>query len=125
VGSRKNQLPANYPDEIFYGKGVKGKSVLMTLDYMKSTHYPAFHQPVEKCSPMAREIYELVRIEPLTTPALRKATIQGDKARKNAFANALIELQVTLNIARRNAPEITSDTWVRFGEQDPELVEPP
>ncbi len=119
----KNQLPADYPDEIFYGKGAKGKSVLMTLDYLRKTHYPAFHQPVAKCSAMAKRIYELVRIEPHTTPALRKAILKGDKTRKNAFAKALVELQVTLNIVRSNAPEITSDTWVRFGEQYPGLIE--
>ncbi len=119
----KNQLPADYPDEIFYGKGAKGKSVLMTLDYLRETHYPEFHLPIETCSPMARKIYELVRIEPLTTTALRKAITKGDKTLKNAFDKGLVELQVTLNIVRSNAPEITSDTWVRFEEQYPGLIE--
>ncbi len=123
IWSWKNELPADNPDEIFYGKGAKGKSVLMTLDYLKTQHYPAFHQSVAKCSPMARKIYELVRIEPLTTTALRKAILQGDKTRKNAFAKALVELQITLNIVRCNDPEITSDTWVRFDEQYPGLIE--
>lgn len=125
VWNWKNQLPADYPDEIFYGKGPKGKSVLMTLDYLRTTHYPACHRPVEKCSLLARKIYELVRVEPLTTPALRKAVLQGDKSRKAAFAKALVELQVTLNIVRCNAPEITSDTWVRFGEQYADSINPP
>lgn len=122
VWNWKNALPADYPDEIFYGKGAKGKSVLMTVDYLKEEHYPAFHQPIGKCSAMARKIYELVRVEPLTTTALRKAILHGDKTRKNAFAKALVELQVSLNIVRSNAPEITSDTWVRFGEQYPDLI---
>ncbi|MCF7688681.1 MAG: hypothetical protein K9M98_06070 [Cephaloticoccus sp.] len=117
VWSWKNQLPADYPDEIFYGKGAKGKSVLMTLDYLKKVHHPAFHRPVVQCSPLAQKIYELVRIEPMTTPALRQAILKGDRSRKAAFAKALVELQVTLNIVRCNAPEITSDTWVRFAEQ--------
>jgi hypothetical protein len=77
---------------------------------------------LEKCSPLARKLYELVRIEPMTTPALRKAILKGDKTKKAAFAKALVELQVTLNIVRCNAPEITSDTWVRFGEQYPGLI---
>ena len=115
-------MPDDYPDEIFYGKGAKGKSVLMTLDYLKATHYPAYHRPLVKCSPLARKLYELVRIEPMTTPALRKAILKGDKTKKAAFAKALVELQVTLNIVRCNAPEITSDTWVRFGEQYPGLI---
>lgn len=117
VWNWKNELPATYPDEIFYGKGAKGKSVLMSLKYLKATHYPAYHRPVADCSQLARKIYDLVRIEPMTTPELRQAVLQGDKSRNAAFAKALVELQVTLNIVRSNAPEITSDTWVRFGEQ--------
>ncbi len=123
IWSWKNQLPADYPDEIFYGKGAKGKSVLMTLDHMRKVHYPEFNRQVTACSPMARKIYELVRIEPMTTPTLRKAVIKSDKSRKAAFAKALVELQVTLNIVRCNAPEMTSDTWVRFSEQYPGLVQ--
>ena len=125
VWSWKNQLASDYPDEIFYGKGAKGKSVLMTLDYLKETQHPEFHRPIAECSRMARDIYELVRIEPLTTTVLRKAILKGDKTRKNAFAKALVELQVTLNIVRSNAPEITSDTWIRFEEQYPGLITPP
>ncbi len=125
VWTWKNQLPADFPDEIFYGKGTGGKTVLMTLDYLRREHYPKFHRPVAACSPLARKIYELVRIEPMTTTALRKAVLKGDKSRKAAFAKALIELQVTLNIVRCNAPEITSDTWVRFADQYPAFVTPP
>jgi len=117
--SWKNQLPADYPDEIFYGKGAKGKTVLMTLDHLRTVHYPQFHQPVAECSPFARKLYEHIRIEPMTTPALRKAVLQGDRSRKAAFAKALVELQITLNIVRSNDPDITSDTWVRFAEQYP------
>jgi hypothetical protein len=119
VWSWKNQLPADYPDEIFYGKGAGGKTVLMTLAYLRTQHYPKFHRPVADCSPLARQLYELVRIEPMTTGALRTAVLKGDKSQKTAFAKALIELQVTLNIVRSNAPEITSDTWVRFADQYP------
>lgn len=119
----KNELPADYPDEIFYGKGAKGKSVLMTLEYLKEKPYPEFHRPIKECSLMAQKIYDLVRIEPMTTGALRKEITKGDKTRKGAFDKGLVELQVTLNIVRCNAPEITSDTWVRFEEQYPGLIE--
>ncbi len=121
VWSWKNQLPAVYPDEIFYGKGAGGKTVLMTLAYLRREHYPKFHRPVAACSPLARRIYELVRIEPLATGTLRNAVLKGDKSLRPAFTKALIELQVTLNIVRCNAPEITSDTWVRFTDQYPSL----
>jgi len=117
VWTWKNQLPADYPDEIFYGKGAGGKSLLMTLDYLREIHYPRFHRPVAQVSPLAREIYEHVRVEPMTTGALRAVVLRGDKTRKAAFTRALIELQVTLNIVRSNAPEVTTDTWLRFGEQ--------
>jgi hypothetical protein len=70
---------------------------------------------------LARRIYELVRIEPMTTPALRAAVLRGDRTRRAAFTKALIELQVTLNIVRSNAPEITADTWVRFSDQYPSI----
>jgi hypothetical protein len=74
---------------------------------------------VAECTPLARQIYELVRIEPMTTGALRTAMLRGDKSRRAAFTKALIELQVTLNIVRSNAPEATSDIWVRFSDQYP------
>lgn len=117
----KNQLPAGFPDEIFYGKDGRGKAVLMTLDYLRDRHYADAHRPVAQCSLLARRIYEFVRVEPMTTPALRRAVLQGDHARRHAFAKALVELQTTLNIVRCNAPEITSDTWVRFSEQYPSI----
>jgi hypothetical protein len=94
----------------------------MTLEYLRTRHYPNFHRPVAACSPLARKIYELVRIEPMTTPALRKAVLKGDKSRKAAFAKALVELQVTLNIVRANDPEITTDTWLRFADQYPSIT---
>lgn len=121
VWSWKNQLPAAYPEEIFYGKGGNGKAVLMTLEHLAQVHYPKFHRPVEQCSPMARKIYALVRVEPMTTGALRNAVAQKDKTLRAAFAKALVELQVTLNIVRSNAPEIVTDTWLRFGDLYPEI----
>jgi hypothetical protein len=36
VWSWKNQLPAHYPKEIFYGKTKGGAAVLMTLDYLRN-----------------------------------------------------------------------------------------
>ena len=121
VWSWKNQLPAEFPDEIFYGKDENGKAALMTLEYLAKTHYPQVHRPVEECSVMARKIYALVKVEPITTTALRNAVAGKDKPRRAAFAKAMIELQVTLNIVRSNAPEIESDTWLRFSELYPSI----
>ena len=119
--SWKNRLPAEFPEEIFYGKDEKGRAVLMTLEHLAAVHYPQFHRPLDKCSAMAGKIYALVKVEPMTTTALRNALAGKDKARRVAFAKALVELQVTLNIVRSNAPEIESDTWLRFAELYPKI----
>jgi hypothetical protein len=121
VWSWKNQLPAEYPEEIFYGKDEDGKAVLMTLGHLAKEHYPKVHRPVDQCSVMARKIYALVKVEPATTTALRNAVAGKDKILRAAFAKALVELQVTLNIVRSNAPEIESDTWLRFSELYPAI----
>ena len=122
VWSWKNQLPAAYPDEIFYGKDEKGRAVLMTLEHLAKEHRPKVFRPIEQCSPMARKIYALVKVEPMTTTALRNAVAGKDKALRAAFTKALTELQVTLNIVRSNAPEIEADTWLRFSELYPGIA---
>ena len=122
VWTWKNRLPSDYPDEIFYGKDERGRAMLMTLECLAKEHYPRFHRPVEACSPMARKIYALIRVEPMTTGALRKAVTRQDKLLRAAFAKALVELQVTLNVVRSNAPEVVADTWLRFGELYPAIA---
>lgn len=119
VWTWKNELPAMFPDEIFYGKIAGGKAALMSMAHLRATHYPAFHRPIATCSPLAQRMYELIRVEPRTTGELRKLVLGGDRAKRGAFSKALIELQVTLNIVRLNAPEVEVDTWVRFQEQYP------
>lgn len=122
VWSWKNALPAEYPDEIFYGKDERGRAVLMTLNHLAKEHYPKFHRPIEECSPIARKIYALVKVEPMMTGELRNSVTQKDRALRAAFSKAMSELQVTLNIVRSNAPEIESDTWLRFGELYPSIT---
>lgn len=115
----KNELPAQFPDEIFYGKLPGGLAVLMCLQHLRETHYPAHHRPVADCSPMARRVYELIRSEPQTTAELRKALSPSGAISKSKIDTALVELQVTLNITRSNAPNLKRDTWLPFGEQYP------
>lgn len=121
VWTWKNALPASWPDEIFYGKIKGGKAVLMTLDHLRTVHYPEHHRPVAQCSLLARRIHDLVRIEPYTTPELRREITGGDKTRKAGFDKALAELQITLNIVRSHEPELVNDTWLRFTDQYPEF----
>lgn len=112
----KNELPARWPEEIFYGKIPGGLAVLMTMNRLE-THYREHHRPVEQCSPLARRIATLLRLDPLTNKALRRELGLTEKTDKYRFERALQELQVTLNIARRNGPEDKSDTWVPFREK--------
>lgn len=117
VWTWKDELPALYPDEIFYGKIPGGLAVLMSLEYFWREHYPKHHVPLAGCSRLARTIHELIAFEPMTTAQLRKALGMAKGASKNQFEKALLELQVTLNLARRNSLEDRHDTWVRFEEQ--------
>jgi len=119
----KNQLPAECPDEIFYGKLPGGIAMLMSMDYLRDAHYPQHHKDISQCSPLARKIFPLIRSEPLTTTELRKAIPPTATLTKSVLDRALIELQVTLNIVRSNAPEMKNDTWLRFTDQYPEFRE--
>ncbi len=113
----KNELPAQFPDEIFYGKLPGGLAVLMCLKHLRQEHYPAHHRPVSTCSALARRAYELIRHEPQTTAEVRRALSPSGEISKSKIEGALVELQVTLNIVRSNAPNVKKDTWLRFAEQ--------
>ena len=115
----KNELPAQFPDEIFYGKLPGGLAVLMCLKHLREQHYPEHHREVSECSPLARRAYDLIRREPHTTAELRKALSPSGTISKNKVDGALVELQVTLNIVRSNAPNVKTDTWLPFAEQYP------
>ena len=113
----KNQLPQQWPEEIFYGKIAGGLAVLVSMTYVRETLYPEAHVPVRECSALARRIFEKIRHEPMTTPQLRKELEMTLPPLKGKFEKALKELQITLNITRLNDPEASGDTWVPFGEQ--------
>lgn len=118
----KNQLPAECPDEIFYGKLPGGLAVLMSMEHMREVHYPQHDKDIAQCSALARKIHHLIRSEPMTTTELRKALPPSATLTKSALDRALVELQVTLNIVRSNAPEVECDTWLRFTDQYPEFA---
>jgi hypothetical protein len=118
----KNELPAIYPEEIFYGKLPSGHAALMRMDCLRTKHYPEHHRPLRECSSLAQRIYEVLRLDPMTTGALRKELNMTQKPERNRFDRALQELQVTLNIARRNSLEDENDTWVPFSEQYLDVV---
>jgi hypothetical protein len=113
----KNELPAQFPNEIFYGKLPGGLAVLMCMDHLRAVHYPAHHRGISTCKPLARQIYNLTRIEPRTTAELRRELSPTGDIKKSRIDTALVELQVTLNIVRSNAPGLKKDTWLPFSEQ--------
>ena len=52
----KNELPAIYPEVIFYGKIPAGCAALMSMDYLRVEHYPKHHRPLMECSALAQRI---------------------------------------------------------------------
>lgn len=118
----KNELPATFPREVFYGKLPGGLAVLMCIEHLRDQHYPAHHREASTCSPLARRVYELIRREPRTTAELRRELASLNHISKSKVDAALVELQVTLNIVRSNAPNLKTDTWVPFFEQYPECM---
>lgn len=117
----KNELPARWPEEIFYGKIPGGLAVLMSISRLK-IHYRDHHLPVRECSALAQKIAARLRLDPRTTPELRRDLGMVLKPEKARFDRALHELQVTLNIARRNSLTDKNDTWVPFREQHLDVV---
>ncbi|MGC1479024.1 MAG: hypothetical protein WA771_00860, partial [Chthoniobacterales bacterium] len=116
VWSWKNEIPATYPNEIFYGKLPNGQAVLMTMDRL-AAHYADTHRPLRDCSPLARELHTHIALDPTTTGALRKLTGMNRPPERGRFDKALLELQTTLNVVRRNDPKDKNDTWIPFAEQ--------
>lgn len=112
----KNELPAVYPEEIFYGKIPGGLAVLMSMERLRA-HYAEHHLPVKECSAPAQKIFEVLRFDPMTTSDLRRELDMTQRPERSRFDRALQELQVTLNIVRRNSMEDENDTWVPFREQ--------
>jgi hypothetical protein len=115
----KNELPARYPDAIYYGKIKGGFAVLMAMDYLDRTHFDSAYEPVDSLTPLARQVYEKIRIEPWTTTDLRNEMIKETGCSKSRFDTALKTLQITLNIVRDSAAE--QDTWLTFREVHAEI----
>jgi hypothetical protein len=92
------------------------------MDYLRVEHYPKHHRQLSECSALAQRIYERLRLDPQTTGSLREELNMTLRPERNRVDRALQELQVTLNIARRNSLEDEKDTWVLFSDQYLEVV---
>ena len=124
VWSWKNELPARYPDHIFYGKLKGGRAILCTMERLRQI-YGAQHRPLAEISETARELYDVIRQGPIPNRELRYATGLDGKAGKARFDRALLELQVAMLIVRVNRTDVESDTWVTFESQYPGFAAEP
>ena len=118
VWSWKNELPARYPDAIFYGKLRNGRAILCTMDRLAEL-YREQRRPLETLSETARDLYEVIRQGPIAKKELRLATGLDGKGGKARFDRGLQELQTALLIVRSNTPGVELDTWVTFESQYP------
>lgn len=119
----KNELPTRYPNEVYYGKMPGGLAMLMSVPYLKKTHYPTNHKPIRECSALAQRLYGVILHDPITTRNLRAELGMSRPPERNRFDRALQELQGTLNIVRRHALADEFDTWIPFREQYLEIAE--
>ena len=118
----KTRIPQTYPDDVFYGKVPGGDAVLMEMQCFCNRHYPDAFQPVSELSPLAQEVYELVRLEPAYTGPLRKRAIAHLNCTKSQFDTALKKLQISLNIVRSNDPKLENDFWLPMREVHLDIV---
>lgn len=116
VWTWKTRLPAEYPDDIYYGKIKGGLAVLMDMAYMEEVHFPQAYKQIESLIGLALHISRIVAEEPRETGALRKAAMEDCGCTKSQFDTALKNLQITMNIVRSNDPQAEQDTWVPFKE---------
>jgi hypothetical protein len=117
----KNRLPAEFPDEIFYGKIKGGLAVLMTIEYLRDVHFASSYKSIADLNLLAAHIFERIRVEPWETTDLRHEMIEATGCSKSQFDTALKNLQISLNIVRSNDPEIERDTWLTFQELYPDI----
>lgn len=122
VWSWKNELPAMFPEDIFYGKMANGDAVLMSVPHLREPHYVSAYQPVSQNDVLARQIFESVCLEPgIATGELKNMVMDRIACTRSAFSTALKKLQISLNIARSPESPIQTDHWLRFSELFPDL----
>ena len=118
----KTRIPQTYPETVFYGKVLGGDAVLMEMQHFRNEHYPETFQPVSELDPLSQEVYELIRLEPAFTGALRKRAIEELGCTKSRFDTALKKLQISLNIIRSNDPKLKNDFWLTMREVHLDIV---
>lgn len=120
----ENELPALYPDEIFYGKI---PAAWPSCSAWTTCATGITRPTTARCASAARsrkKIHGLLRHDPLTTAQVREELGMTRRPERSLCDRALQELPTTLNIARWNRLEDTRDAWVPFTEQYLHLARP-
>jgi hypothetical protein len=121
VWSWKNELPARYPAEIFYGKRADGKAILCSMGALKAI-YADQRRPLLSLSETAQKLYAVIAQSEVNNAELKQLTGMTGKSHKAAFDRALVELQVALQIVRVNRTDVEGDTWTTFEKQYPRFA---
>ncbi len=117
VWSWKNDLPAQFPDQIFYGKRKSG-AMLCSMEELRK-YYGESHRPLDSLSDTARRLFAIIEQAPVNNKELRELAFMTGKEYKNAFDKALLELQLSFQIVRVNSADVEGDTWTPFEKQYP------
>jgi hypothetical protein len=120
VWSWKNELPALYPNEIYYGKRKVG-AMLCSMAALREL-YTAHHRPAESLTETAQRLLSFIAQDPVNNGELKLLAGMTGKACKSAYDRALNELQVTFNIVRINRTDTEGDTWTLFRLQYPDFL---
>ncbi len=117
VWSWKNELPAKYPDEIFYGK-IKTGAILCSMKKLREL-YKENHRNNSQLSDEAQKLFALISQNPVNNKELKILSSLTGKSSKSIYDKALLELQLSFNIVRVNSLETEGDTWTLFEMQYP------
>ena len=120
VWELRRKLAITYPEDIFTGTVKGGRMVLMSMEQLRK-QYARHHRPLEECSELARQLYDIVAQAPIMSFPLRQAAGLVTRKERGLFARTLQELQTTFNIARSPTSE-EADVWVPFLAQYPDFA---
>jgi hypothetical protein len=120
VWSWKNELPATYPDQIFYGKRKQG-TMLCSMDALKQ-YYKQSYRPLEELSEVAQRLFGIISQAPVNNKELKQLAYMTGKDQKSAFDKAMLELQLAFQIVRVNSMDVDGDTWTPFEAQYPHFT---
>ena len=78
----KNRLPAEFPNEIFYGKIKGGFAVLMTMNYLRDFHFAWSYRSIDELNPLAAFILRRFGSSLGKLPTFEKRRLRSTAVRK-------------------------------------------